>query len=977
MEEDREAAGDVEMADSDGEESSDSDFQEVDVSAEDAKLLMKLEAQLQENPGLYDAHYIEVLRRCGMRERLREARAAMHARFPLTESLWVDWLSDEIDAVASAEDIPRLEALFDAAVGDYLSVPLWVQYLEFVRDFDPEMAEKTEVGLPKFRALAERALTAGGLHVAEGGRLWAVYRGWEEALLEAADAGGDAEAREAAAGRVRQLYARQLQVPLADGGETLAAYEAWERGRDPAWPGLPDSLAREHRKADKAASLRAPYEEAVAAGKPADAELLAAYMAYVKVEQAQGDPARVQVGEGRMFIQCLYERAVAAFPVTHYLWAQYCRYLEATVKSHAVVGPAYTRALRNCPWVGTLWARALRALERAGGGAERGAGEGGDDAHGALYERALAAGLQGYEDHLEVALARADCLRRRGPAAAPALRAVLSAAFERLASYYPDAIDRSLRLPAYWAECEARAAGDLGAARGVWEALLKTPAGRTAEAWAGYIDFERRRGGAAATRAIYRRAYSRRMEPGAQAALCEAWLRFEREEGSAEDHLQACLKAEPILAELAAEAAAAADAAQAEAAAAAAEKAVRLRQASDPNFGKKQARKEQPRKGPKGQQQQQPQAKQQQRGGEAVARQRGEQQQLTHEQRQGEAQAAPEAQQQQQQQQQRKPKQPRSEEEAATGMPPPPAKRPKVAAGAVAAAEGAGAAAAAPAAAPASGAAPPGAAAAAAPASPPADQEPSEQPAATEAPGAAATAQPPEGQAHEEGGHGGAPRAGGPRQQRRAALTTAFVKHLADDVDEAALRALFAPCGRVLAVQLGRDRATGRSKGFAYVQFGDEEGLAKACSLDRVDFHGKHLFVAPSRPPGGGGGGCCRGGPLGGGSGGGGFGGGRGGPPGGRGFGGGRGGPPGGRGGLGPGGGRGGRGAHAHARLDLGDGGEGGEGGAGGRPAASATAFMPRAAALHSKQGSAGGGGGGEAPKSNEEFRKMFLQSKK
>jgi len=30
--------------------------------------------------------------------------------------------------------------------------------------------------------------------------------------------------------------------------------------------------------------------------------------------------------------QVVYERAVAAFPVTHYLWAQYARYLEAHLK---------------------------------------------------------------------------------------------------------------------------------------------------------------------------------------------------------------------------------------------------------------------------------------------------------------------------------------------------------------------------------------------------------------------------------------------------------------------------------------------------------------------------------------------------------------------------------------------------------------------------------------------------------------------
>ena len=33
-----------------------------------------------------------------------------------------------------------------------------------------------------------------------------------------------------------------------------------------------------------------------------------------------------------MHSQVVYERAVAAFPVTHYLWAQYAGYLEAHLK---------------------------------------------------------------------------------------------------------------------------------------------------------------------------------------------------------------------------------------------------------------------------------------------------------------------------------------------------------------------------------------------------------------------------------------------------------------------------------------------------------------------------------------------------------------------------------------------------------------------------------------------------------------------
>jgi hypothetical protein len=97
-----------------------------------------------------------------MTTRLREARQAMHAAFPLTEALWCacwpaltaqavaplrthaptppqlnynaigrfDWLSDEIEGIEDAEDVGRIRTLMAEAVRDYLSIPLWAQYLE-------------------------------------------------------------------------------------------------------------------------------------------------------------------------------------------------------------------------------------------------------------------------------------------------------------------------------------------------------------------------------------------------------------------------------------------------------------------------------------------------------------------------------------------------------------------------------------------------------------------------------------------------------------------------------------------------------------------------------------------------------------------------------------------------------------------------------------------------------------------------------
>lgn len=73
---------------------------------------------------------IQVLRKCKLRERLRQARQRMHDLFPFNESQWMDWINDEMAAISSQDDIDRIKALFHVAVQDYISVPLWESYLE-------------------------------------------------------------------------------------------------------------------------------------------------------------------------------------------------------------------------------------------------------------------------------------------------------------------------------------------------------------------------------------------------------------------------------------------------------------------------------------------------------------------------------------------------------------------------------------------------------------------------------------------------------------------------------------------------------------------------------------------------------------------------------------------------------------------------------------------------------------------------------
>jgi hypothetical protein len=146
-----------------------------------------------------------------------------------------------------------------------------------------------------------------------------------------------------------------------------------------------------------------------------------------------------------------------------------------------------------------------------------------------------------------------------------------------------------------------------------------------------------------------------------------------------------------------------------------------------------------------------------------------------------------------------------------------------------------------------------------------------------------------------------------------------YVGNLSFDTSADSVRTAFAELGQVDDVYLVTDRATGRSRGFAFVTMSTPEEATRAIQeMDGRVLDGRPLRVneAEQKPRGGGGGGGGGGGFRGGGGGGfggggGGYGGGGGGDRGGFGGGGGdrdRGGGRGGRGGRGGGGGRGGDG---------------------------------------------------------------------
>jgi cold-inducible RNA-binding protein len=97
-----------------------------------------------------------------------------------------------------------------------------------------------------------------------------------------------------------------------------------------------------------------------------------------------------------------------------------------------------------------------------------------------------------------------------------------------------------------------------------------------------------------------------------------------------------------------------------------------------------------------------------------------------------------------------------------------------------------------------------------------------------------------------------------------------YVGNLSYDVDSSALQELFAAHGTVESAEVITDRETGRSKGFGFVQMGDDSQAQAAIAALNGQQHGGRVLTVneakprEERPRGGGGGGYGGGGGRGG-----------------------------------------------------------------------------------------------------------------
>jgi cold-inducible RNA-binding protein len=80
--------------------------------------------------------------------------------------------------------------------------------------------------------------------------------------------------------------------------------------------------------------------------------------------------------------------------------------------------------------------------------------------------------------------------------------------------------------------------------------------------------------------------------------------------------------------------------------------------------------------------------------------------------------------------------------------------------------------------------------------------------------------------------------------------TNLFIGNLPYTVDDAALAAAFAQAGTVVSAKVIKDKYSGRSRGFGFVEMSNDEETKKAIELlNGKDMDGRAIVVNEARPP--------------------------------------------------------------------------------------------------------------------------------
>ncbi|KAI9288803.1 hypothetical protein BC943DRAFT_121972 [Umbelopsis sp. AD052] len=515
---------------------------ESDAANEQLALLQaipELMDKLAQQPWQYEAHVqlIQALGKVDMAEELEATRQRMHDIYPLTEAMWLEWIQDVKATSQDPENRERIKTLYLEAAEDYLSIPIWKSYVDYVISnykadtgiaADEEGQEEKSSGLSKedletltldTRTDLLTAVNATRYHIVKSHEVWNAYMAFELELLDLDPSKDNIE-------RVRSLYLDRLQTIHMAWDQTFEGFSTFISAHDNA--NYEETMVTITKKC-------ARTKEAIGEREIMESELalknndLITFFEYIKKEERAKSSVPLMQG--------LYERAVAVHCTDAGVWEDYLLFQmqQDETELDKTISVA-ERAIRNCPWSGDLWSLYAGVFEQF---------QASNEQILAVFQRALTNDLllASYDDLIKTLLAKCDFERRQVnwdsdnlAEDSKQLLQCIKDACTFVAGVFPKTNDPYYRLEQYEIFVETKV-GNGVKARAVWEKVIKLHLSEV-DAWIKFIDNEMARGNNVHyCQQQFRRAFTKELDYPEK--LMEAWTRFEHEYGTASSYRDA------------------------------------------------------------------------------------------------------------------------------------------------------------------------------------------------------------------------------------------------------------------------------------------------------------------------------------------------------------------------------------------------------------------------------------------------------
>ncbi|KAJ2573062.1 Splicing factor [Coemansia sp. RSA 1813] len=486
----------------------------------------ELPEKLDKTPYDYNTYirWIELLRRVGDIESMRVARTAMSSRLAVPEDVWTEWIHDERsrepeDGLDDVAKLTKLKDLFSDAVNEYASSSMWQKYIDFVKELDDSGHNSVRVAAGEVFGHSgfvletlEQAASATKAHYRDSQAIWLQYKNQlERCIGKASENESD---RNGFVDKLQTAFLERLEQPHTEIEDTFNMYSEFvtKNFADSEYESRMVYATKIVGSTRTKCSKREWLEDNVSASG-------GSWYGFSLYIDKLSREKQTDIQE----IFCLFERALVQNYCYPEVWDEYITFVAFSSSNDSSDAlRVASRAIRNCPWSGKLWAHLL-SLTYACHGYQYAV----DIYNSAVSTHALEHSMLEYS-YIAIALISTERQEYQASktetADAEQLLNVCNGCIDTAYKLDTSTADPLLRLERCCTFIVTTLLCDETATRKLWTRICKARSNCT-EAWILSAEFEHIHGSIPNARGVYHHAAQRKLDNPER--LFDVWLTFE------------------------------------------------------------------------------------------------------------------------------------------------------------------------------------------------------------------------------------------------------------------------------------------------------------------------------------------------------------------------------------------------------------------------------------------------------------------